>query len=142
MIFYGIFHAGVNIDATHPRKQRYFACNRADGRTRTALGAAGSAGSGQRPAPSNTQHGMHRSRADQLDLRRLQWHTDQRVLRRWAVGVQIAHVTTIYKAVEACKDRGRLRSEERRVGKGVDLGGRRIIKKKKIATKRSGLAVA
>ena len=26
---------------------------------------------------------------------------------------------------------GRLRSEERRVGKGVDLGGRRIIKKKK-----------
>src|SRR5882757_11100425 len=28
------------------------------------------------------------------------------------------------------------RSEERRVGKGVDLGGRRIIKKKKIKEKR------
>src|SRR6202022_4956820 len=31
----------------------------------------------------------------------------------------------------------RIRSEERRVGKGVDLGGRRIIKKKKQARKKS-----
>src|SRR5687767_15779503 len=29
-----------------------------------------------------------------------------------------------------------VRSEERRVGKGVDIGGRRIIKKKKIVMKR------
>src|SRR2546427_7405777 len=31
----------------------------------------------------------------------------------------------------ACSRRAPSRSEERRVGKGVDLGGRRIIKKKK-----------
>src|SRR5438034_10338190 len=32
---------------------------------------------------------------------------------------------------EDAADQGDLRSEERRVGKSVDLGGRRIIKKKK-----------
>src|SRR5256885_16698030 len=33
--------------------------------------------------------------------------------------------------VPACKQASEVRSEERRVGKSVDLGGRRIIKKKK-----------
>src|SRR2546430_7486871 len=37
--------------------------------------------------------------------------------------------------------RSRWRSEERRVGKSVDLGGRRIIKKKKKAKKRSASAI-
>src|SRR5437588_11833011 len=35
----------------------------------------------------------------------------------------------------ACTSSGQARSEERRVGKSVDLGGRRIIKKKKKKTK-------
>src|SRR2546427_11803949 len=33
--------------------------------------------------------------------------------------------------IKTCSERAELRSEERRVGKSVDLGGRRIIKKKK-----------
>src|SRR2546425_11532977 len=36
-----------------------------------------------------------------------------------------------------CRPTRPTRSEERRVGKGVDLGGRRIIKKKKKKNKRS-----
>src|SRR5258708_34706167 len=35
----------------------------------------------------------------------------------------------------------RLRSEERRVGKGVDLGGRRIIKKKKSTVRRASYSI-
>src|SRR5690349_23732480 len=39
---------------------------------------------------------------------------------------------------DLCRARGCDRSEERRVGKSVDLGGRRIIKKKKEGCKRVG----
>src|SRR5215469_1932592 len=108
MIFDRVFYIGMNIDATYSRKQRYLARNRADGRTRTALGTTRSAGGGQRPAPSDTQRGAHGSCADQLNLRRLQRHTDQRPLRRRTIRVEIAYVTAIDKAVEACEDRGRL----------------------------------
>src|SRR6266566_1407092 len=108
MIFYRVFYTGMNIDTAQARKQRYLARNRADGRARTALGATGSAGSGQRPASSDTQRGTHWSRADQLDLRRLQRHTDQCILRGRTISVQIAHVAAIHKPVETRKDRGRL----------------------------------
>src|SRR5476651_2820871 len=37
----------------------------------------------------------------------------------------------LFRRGELLQDRGDDRSEERRVGKSVDLGGRRIIKKKK-----------
>src|SRR6266516_5494726 len=107
MIFYRVFYTGMNIDTAQARKQRYLARNRADSRARTALGTTGSAGSGQRPASSDTQCGTHWSRADQLNLRRLQRHTDQRILHGRTVSVQITYVAAIHNPVEARKDRGR-----------------------------------
>src|SRR5215467_14932585 len=53
-----------------------------------------------------------------------------------ALPISIVTVTAEFPAragveIRAHRARQRARSEERRVGKGVDLGGRRIIKKKK-----------
>src|SRR5690242_21902202 len=49
------------------------------------------------------------------------------------VKIMFLHVPAAWTAMMAY---GLMRSEERRVGKSVDLGGRRIIKKKKRKTRR------
>src|SRR5438094_7954002 len=53
------------------------------------------------------------------------------------IGAALAHAFfNLYSRVPALGASGAIRSEERRVGKSVDLGGRRIIKKKKSKNRR------
>src|SRR6266852_2254503 len=104
MVFYQILHAGVNIYTTQTGDQRYLAGNSTDSCARTAFGTAGGTGAGKCPTSPDTQRGMDRPFADQFDLWRFHGHRNERVLCGWAVGVQIAHITTIHKAIQPRKD--------------------------------------
>src|SRR2546427_11611044 len=71
----------------------------------------------------------------------LDWYTILVGLAAFFALAQHGALWLLVKTAGAVQERARriarVRSEERRVGKGVDLGGRRIIKKKKQARKRS-----
>src|SRR3989442_2672556 len=104
MALYQILHARVNIYTTQTGDQRYVAGNSTDRFASTACGTAGGTGARKCPTSPDTQRGLDRPFADQFDLWRLQGQRNERVLCGWAVGVQITHVTTIYKAIQPRQD--------------------------------------
>src|SRR5581483_11474449 len=104
MVFGPIFYASMNINVWNARNQCDITYDRANGYTRTALLPTRSATVGQCPATTDTQGSTYRSAIEQFNFGRLDRLTDQGIVLRWTVVIQVANITTIDKAVEAAED--------------------------------------
>jgi hypothetical protein len=99
MIFDSIFYTSVNINTTHSWDQRNFTDNQAIGQACTAFGAMGDARARQGKASTHAQRHPHGTTMHQLYLRWLGWPVDQRIMLRWAIGVEIANIAAIDETV-------------------------------------------